>query len=70
MKVHFYIEANPLRANLCKLENLHLYEFSSYRLYAYGIRDVFTDHLAEPEWYQKLGSTPAERQLRYLTTEY
>lgn len=63
MRLHFYIEANPLRANLVK--NLKLYPHSSYRFYAFGIKDEFTKMLTIPQWYLHLGRTPSQRQKKY-----
>ncbi|MGE3975598.1 MAG: transposase [Bdellovibrionales bacterium] len=72
MRVHFYIEANPLRAGKCTEKQLRAYKYSSYRFYAYGIEDEFTDILTIPDWYIALGSTPQERQAKYrnLFQEY
>lgn len=70
--VHLYIEANPIRAGLCDIRSLRNYKFNSYKYYAYGIEDDFTELLEIPSWYLKLGKTTTERQLRYrkLFTEY
>ncbi len=65
MRVHFYIEANPVRAGRCTLKQLHFYKFSSYRFYAYGIKDEFSELLTPPDWYQALGPTARLRQARY-----
>lgn len=65
MIAHMYIEANPIRAGLCKLEELKLYKFCSYRFYAYGIQDEFTKNLKIPQWYLSLGKTKRERQAKY-----
>lgn len=65
MRVHFYIEANPIRAGLCEFENLQRFKHSSFRYYAFGARDQFTRHLMEPDWYIELAPTPALRQKRY-----
>src|SRR5690606_30001750 len=72
MRVHFYIEANPIRAGLCKFENLQTYKYSSYKFYAFGFEDEFTSVLTIPEWYLKLGKTAKERQRKYraLFREY
>jgi len=70
MRVHFYIEANPIRAGLCQAENLHLQKYSSFRFYAYGIRDEFTCLLTIPDWYMKLGKTAKQRQAKYRTLFY
>lgn len=72
MRVHFYIEANPIRAGKSTLKQLRSYKYSSYRFYAYGIKDEFTLILTVPDWYLELGSSPRERQHRYrsLFLEY
>lgn len=72
MKVHFYIEANPIRAGFRTLENLKNYGYSSYGFYAFGIRTRFTHFLTIPEWYISLGNTVRERQKKYrkLFIEY
>lgn len=65
MNVHFYIEANPIRAGLNNLNNLHLNTFCSFGFYAYGINSKFSHLLTIPDWYLELGKTPKERQSRY-----
>lgn len=72
MKVHFYIEANPIRAGKCSLKQLKHYQHSSYRFYAYGIKNELTELLTTPEWYEELGPTQQVRQHRYrsLFREY
>lgn len=72
MRVHFYIEANPIRANKIKLEKLKYYKYSSYRFYAHGIKDKWTELLTIPDWYLELGRTTIERQRKYrkLFLEY
>jgi len=70
MRVHFYIEANPIRAGLCKAENLHLQKYSSYKFYAYGIKDEFTSLLTIPDWYLNLGDTAKQRQEKYRKLFY
>lgn len=70
MRVHFYIEANPIRAGLCKPENLKHYKFNSFKFYAYGIEDEFTKLLTIPEWYYKLGPTDRIRQRNYRKLFY
>jgi len=67
MQAQMYVEANPLRArnSKWKVENLKLYTFNSFRFYAYGICDEFTEILETPSWYLALGSTPKKRQKRY-----
>ncbi len=72
MRVHFYIEANPIRAGKCTARQLRHYKFSSYRFYAFGLKDEFSSMLTVPEWYLKLGSSARQRQHRYrsLFQEY
>ncbi len=65
MRVHFYIEANPVRANMVTLEKLKFYKYSSYRFFAHGIRDAWTSLLTLPDWYLALGKTKAVRQSKY-----
>lgn len=65
MRVHFYIEANPVRAGKIPLEKLKNYKYCSYRYYAYGIEDEYTKMLTPPEWYLALGKTARERQKKY-----
>ena len=65
MRVHFYIEANPVRAGICKLSLLKFNRFSSYRFYAHGIKDKFSAELEIPKWYLALGKTDAKRQEIY-----
>lgn len=65
MRVHFYVEANPIRAKFRNLENLKDYIYSSYGFYAYGKKTKFTHLLTIPEWYLKLGKTDHERRAKY-----
>ena len=65
MQLHFYIEANPIRAKFRTLENLKHYIYSSYGFYAYGIRTKFTSRITIPDWYIKLGKTFRKRQIKY-----
>jgi putative transposase len=65
MRVHFYIEANPIRAGMVKLEKLRSFFWNSYRFFAYGDVDEWTQHLTLPDWYLELGRTPQERQKNY-----
>lgn len=70
MRVHMYVEANPIRAGICKFENLKLQKFNTFRFYAFGIVDEFTKHLDMPDWYLQLGSTPEQRQCKYRRLFY
>jgi hypothetical protein len=65
MRVHFYIEANPIRSKICKLENLRNFKYSSFGFYAFGLQDKYSKFLTPPDWYLSLGSTPKERQKKY-----
>jgi putative transposase len=62
-RLMFYIDWNPVRAGMC--QHPSQYEFSSYRYYAYGEVNKWTQCLTPPLWYVELGSTPEERQERY-----
>ncbi len=70
IRVQFYIEANPIRANLCSAENLKNYKYNSFKFYAYGLKDEYTGLLTVPEWYMKLGKTAKERQRKYRKLFY
>jgi len=66
MKLHMYVEANPLRAKIVKnLEELSNYKFSSYGFYAQGIKNRLSKDLEEPTWYLRLGKCSIERQEKY-----
>ena len=65
MRVHFYIEANPIRARIKTVQNLRTYFWNSYRLYAFGEIDQYTRYLTPPSWYLQLANTAAERQRKY-----
>ena len=69
-RVMFYCDANPVRAGIVKHPSN--YEYSSYKFYAFGKRDEYTEHLEMPTWYLKLGKTAKERQKKYrqLCDEY
>lgn len=67
IRVHFYIEANPIRSGKCTELQLRAYKYSSYRFYAYGIKDEFSGTLTIPNWYLALGITAKERQAKYRT---
>ncbi len=58
MRVHFYIEANPIRAGMVKPEKLRFYFWNSYRFYAHGEVDEWTQHITPPQWYIDLGKAP------------
>jgi len=63
--VQFYVEANPIRAKKIPVEKMKEYKYSSYRYYAYGIEDEFTEMLTPPDWYMALGNTKKLRQKKY-----
>lgn len=65
LRVHMYIEANPIRSGMRDLENLHLDRFNSYRLFAFGDADVQTKKMVLPGWYMELGESPEMRQEKY-----
>jgi REP element-mobilizing transposase RayT len=65
IRVHIYIETNPIRAKIAKLEMLRFLKWTSYRFYAYGIVDEWTQHLTHPQWYLDLAKTPEQRQVAY-----
>lgn len=65
MQVHMYIEANPIRAGKCKLNQLKLQKYCSYAFYAYGIKNEFTSLLTVPDWYIALGKNAIQRQIKY-----
>ncbi len=70
IRVHFYIEANPIRAKMRTPENLRSYKFNSFKFYAYGLEDEHTKILTVPQWYKELGKTPSERQRKYRKLFY
>lgn len=72
MRVHMYIEANPIRAGKCSLKQLKQYKYCSFAFYAYGIKNEFTEILTIPDWYIALGENPIQRQIKYrqLFEEY
>lgn len=65
IRVHFYIEANPIRAKFRTVNNLKYYRHSSFGFYAYGIKTKFTHLLTIPQWYLNLGPNPRSRQAKY-----
>lgn len=65
MRAQMYVEANPIRANKFKFENLRFYRHSCFAFYAFGIVNEFTDMLSPPQWYINLGDRPDLRQQRY-----
>jgi putative transposase len=67
---HLYVEANPVRSGLNSPENLRLNRYSSFRFYAYGIRDEFTNSLCPPSWYMELGKSWRDRQRAYRKMFY
>ncbi len=67
MRVQFYVEANSIRTGKYTERTLRFNKYSSYRFYAYGIHDAFTNMLTTPDWYIELGKNDRERQHRYRT---
>ena len=65
MRVHFYIEANPIRARMVKAEKLRFYIWNSYRYYAHGEVDDWTAVLTPPQWYMELGTNSEDRRRAY-----
>lgn len=65
IRVHMYIEANPIRAGKLTLNQLKYHKYSSYMFYAYGIKNKWTKWLTYPDWYLKLGKTLKECQRIY-----
>jgi hypothetical protein len=59
----FYIHANPLRAGMVK--DMRNYVWSTHRLYAFGLREPWMQHVSFPQWYLKLGRTFEQRQRVY-----
>lgn len=62
-RLMFYIDWNPVRAGMC--DHPSEYPFSSYRFYAYGEVNAWTQHLTQPPWYRELGDDDHTRQRRY-----
>lgn len=65
IRVHMYIEANPVRAGKLTLKQLKYHKYSSYMFYAYGVKNKWTKNLTYPDWYLKLGKTLKECQRIY-----
>ena len=63
INVMFYVDANPVRARMVKHPSD--YRWGSYNYYAFGRRDPSQPALKPPDWYQRLGNTPADRQRAY-----
>ena len=72
MRVHLYIESNPIRARMMSLEELKNWDYCSYGYYAHGKTTEWTGMLTAPDWYIRLGETSEERQISYrkLFREY
>ena len=71
IRAHFMLkESNSSRVP--KAFNLHLYKYSSYGFYAFGIKTKWTPLLIIPNWYLNLGKTSRDRQRTYrkLFKEY
>jgi len=63
LRVMFYGDVNPVRAGI--VSHPSKYKYSSYRFYAYGEKNEFTDQLTMPACYLALGKTPQQRQKAY-----
>ena len=64
-RVHFYVEANPVRAGKMPLGRLRDYKYSSHQFFAYGIKGPHSDLIEIPDWYMELGDSPRKRQKEY-----
>ncbi len=62
-RVMFYGDWNPVEAGMC--DHPSEYRFSSYRYYAFGVINEWTEHLTPPQFYLEMGDTPEERQAEY-----
>jgi REP-associated tyrosine transposase len=69
-KLMFYHDWNPVRAGIC--QHPEEYEFSTYKYYAHGETNQWTEHITPPDWYIVLSDDPKERQAQYrnLCQEY
>ncbi len=63
MTVTFYIHANPLRARIVR--DAKDYPWSTHRLYAFGKKPPWMQHVRFPTWYMDLGRTMEDRQKKY-----
>ena len=63
MRLMLYIDFNPVRAGL--VDDPADWPFSSYRFYAFGEVNEWTQHLTPPDFYLNLGKTPSQRQAAY-----
>ncbi len=63
MRLMFYLDWNPVKAGLCRHPSE--WKYSSYRYYAYGEVNKWTEHLTPPKWYIALGKTECDRQRKY-----
>jgi len=70
IRVHMYIEANPVRAKKLKVEQLKNYKYSSFGFYAFGKVSKYSKFLTIPDWYLDLGKTPSARQKKYRKIFY
>lgn len=64
LQVIFYVHANPYLASMGRgvAEN---YQWSTFKLYAYGKRLAGMENIKLPRCYLKLGKTPEQRQKRF-----
>jgi hypothetical protein len=63
MYTMFYGDWNPVAAGM--VSHPREYEYSSYRFYAYGEVNRWTEYLTRPKWYMDLADTDEERQRLY-----
>jgi putative transposase len=68
LKTMFYGDTNPVRAGM--VSHPAKYKHSSYRLYALGEKNQYTEHLVPPKAYLNLGKAPKDRQKRYRSLCY
>lgn len=67
MAVHFYIEANPIRAGIDNLNSLRFNKFCSYGYFAFGVQNEYTTMITVPSWYTELADKSLDRQAIYRT---
>jgi putative transposase len=63
LRVMFYGDSNPVRAGMVSRPSK--YRYSTYRFYALGEKNRFTENITPPPEYMELGDTPEKRQRRY-----
>jgi putative transposase len=66
MRCSFYLDCNPVRAGILQHPtDIRWKDFSSCGCYALGRKNRHDGMIELPEWYQRLGKTPRQRQRRY-----